>query len=310
MSRLTFRFNAGCVTLQASAARVKFSVFDRALTRAIQRLEEELGGALLYRERSLTQLTELGKVMLPHLEAAFVAAQTASAQAAAFRRRADAPLHLGLNPTISARILMPVLRELGDRIDAFELTLVEGISDALFVKMLDGDLDAAVVAEPDKLPERINRWLLFEDRYVVLCEPGHRFAQLGEVSASTLAEERLLLRSQDGSDFDRLLARLPLAADSQRSTRHRGGNEDHVEQMVAAGLGVAVSAASQPVAPGIAVVPLADPDAIRPIIVTAVAGRPHSPCLATFLKLMRARDWRSATEDSRSAAALSEASKP
>ena len=139
-------------SLNFTRAAEACNVTQPALTRAIQRLEEELGGALLYRERSLTQLTELGKVMLPHLEAAFVAAQTASAQAAAFRRRADAPLHLGLNPTISARILMPVLRELGDRINAFELTLVEGISDALFVKMLDGELDAAVVAEPDKLP--------------------------------------------------------------------------------------------------------------------------------------------------------------
>jgi DNA-binding transcriptional LysR family regulator len=54
-------------TLNFTRAAEACNVTQPALTRAIQRLEEELGGALLYRERSLTQLTELGKVILPHL---------------------------------------------------------------------------------------------------------------------------------------------------------------------------------------------------------------------------------------------------
>ena len=74
-------------TLNFTRAAEACNVTQPALTRAIQRLEEELGGPLLYRERSLTQLTELGRVMLPHLEAAYLAAQTATAQAAAFKRR-------------------------------------------------------------------------------------------------------------------------------------------------------------------------------------------------------------------------------
>jgi hypothetical protein len=62
--------------------------------RAIQRLEEELGGPLLHRERNLTQLTALGRAMLPHLEA----------DAAAFRRRKGEPLRLGIDGTLSARM--------------------------------------------------------------------------------------------------------------------------------------------------------------------------------------------------------------
>ena len=44
------------------------SVAQPSLTKAIKKLEEELGGALFHRERSKTQLTELGNLMKPHLE--------------------------------------------------------------------------------------------------------------------------------------------------------------------------------------------------------------------------------------------------
>ena len=83
-------------SLNFSRAAEACSVSQPAMTRAIQRLEEELGGRLLYRERNLTQLTPLGQAMLPLLEAAHAAAETAAAQAAAFRRRASAPLRLGV----------------------------------------------------------------------------------------------------------------------------------------------------------------------------------------------------------------------
>jgi DNA-binding transcriptional LysR family regulator len=289
-------FLALAKTLNFTRAAEACNVTQPALTRAIQRLEEELGGPLIYRERSLTQLTDLGKTMLPHLDAAYMAAETATSQAAAFKRRDTAPLRLGLNSTISAHLLMPVLQELQGRIKGFELALIEGSSDKLFAAILDGELDAALVAEPGDLPDRISQWLLFEDRYVVLCRSGHRFSNLVEVPASALAEERVLLRARGACDFEHLLNRLCRVAAVKPRPSHRGGSEDHIRYMVGAGLGIAISVASQPVAPGIAAVPLAEPAAVRRVIVTAVTGRPHSPVLGTFLKLMRARDWKGEVE--------------
>jgi len=289
-------FLALAKTLNFTRAAEACNVTQPALTRAIQRLEEELGGPLLYRERSLTQLTDPGKAMLPHLDAAYMAAETATAQASAFKRRDAAPLRLGLNTSISAHLLTPVLQELQDRIRGFELALIEGSSDKLFATILDGELDAAVVSEPVSLPDRINRWPLFADRYVVLCRSDHRFSNLAQVPTSALAEERVLLRAQGACDFEHVLDRLCRAAAVKRRPVHRGGSEDHIRHMVGAGLGVAISAASQPVASGTVAIPLAEPAAVRRVIVTAIAGRPHSPSLGTFLKLMRARDWKGEVE--------------
>jgi DNA-binding transcriptional LysR family regulator len=289
-------FLALAKTLNFTRAAEACNVTQPALTRAIQRLEEELGGPLLYRERSLTQLTDLGKAMLPHLDAAYLAAETATAQAEAFKRRDAAPLRLGLNPTISAHLLMPVLQELQDRLKGFELALIEESSDKLFATMLDGELDAVLVAEPMSLPDRIDRWPLFEDRYVVLCRSGHRFSNLAEVLTSALAEERVLLRVRGACEFEHVLDELCRAAAIKWHPGHRVGSEDHIRHMVRAGLGVAISAASQPVASGIVAVPLAEPAAVRRVIVVSIAGRPHSHGLAAFLKLMRARDWKGEVE--------------
>src|SRR5260370_27395513 len=91
------------------------NVSQPALTRAMQRLEEELGGPLLYRERSLTQLTELGRAMLPHLETAYGAAEAATKHAAAFERRGFLPPRLGLGMTVFSHVLGSAPRGRDDR---------------------------------------------------------------------------------------------------------------------------------------------------------------------------------------------------
>lgn len=284
-------FLALAKTLNFTRAAEACNVSQPALTRAIQKLEEELGGPLIYRERSLTQLTELGRAMLPLLETAYGAAEAATKQAAAFKRREFSPLRLGLGMTISAQILRPALRELEDRVKGFELSIAEGGSTDLCAKMLDGDLDAAVIVEPEKMPERLNRWPLFEDRYVVLCAAEHRLATLAEIPVVELGDESVLMRASRGCDFEQALDRLCTEAGIKPRTRHTGSSDEHIQEMVRAGLGIAISAGHQPVGPDLVTRPIADAAARRRLFLAAVAGRQHGPALALFLKLMRARDW-------------------
>ena len=278
-------------TLNFTRAAEACNVSQPALTRAIQRLEEELGGPLLHRERNLTQLTALGRAMLPHLEAAHAAAETAAAQAVAFRRREGEPLRLGIEVSLSTPVLAPVLGELQSRIEEFELGLAEAPSSDLLERLMAGELDSAVLVDPEKSSERLERWRLFRERYVVLCPDGHRLAKLAVIPVEVLAKESLILRGAPDCDLDRVLTRLAAATGVEPKVRHRCAGEDQLRQMVAAGLGVALAGERQPVGPGIIARPLTDPAAGRQILLAAVAGRPHGPVLAAFLKLMRARDW-------------------
>jgi DNA-binding transcriptional LysR family regulator len=281
-------------TLNFTRAAEACNVSQPALTRAIQRLEEELGGPLLHRERNLTQLTSLGRAMLPHLEAAHGAAETAAAQAMAFRSRECEPLRLGIDQSLSAQILTPALGELQARMRGFECGLAEGASADLLQLMMEGALDSAVLIDPAKPPERLDRWRLFRDGYVVLCPEHHHLAGLAEIPITALAEECLVARGEKASDFDQALVRLCAAAGLTPRPRHRCASEEQIRQMVAAGLGIALGGQHRAPCPGIVARPLTDPEAGRNIVLAAVAGRPHSPALAAFLKLMRARDWQAA----------------
>ena len=48
--------------------RPSSALTQSALIKGVQRLEQELGGQSIYREHQLTQLTDLGKEVLPMLE--------------------------------------------------------------------------------------------------------------------------------------------------------------------------------------------------------------------------------------------------
>ena len=79
-------FLAVARTLNFTRAAEECNVAQPSLTRAIQKLEDELGGLLLHRERQHTHLTELGRLMLPHLERTFAAAQAAKSLARGIRK--------------------------------------------------------------------------------------------------------------------------------------------------------------------------------------------------------------------------------
>src|SRR5437764_283177 len=74
-------FLAVAETLNFTRAAEKCNVTQPALTRAIQKLEEELGGLLLRRERNLTHLTDFGRLIRPHLEQLAVNAEAARSTA-------------------------------------------------------------------------------------------------------------------------------------------------------------------------------------------------------------------------------------
>ena len=74
-------FLAVADTLNFTRASERSFVSQPALTKAIQRLEETIGGRLFDRTKSSVQLTELGRAMLPNFRHLFDTAQAAREQA-------------------------------------------------------------------------------------------------------------------------------------------------------------------------------------------------------------------------------------
>ena len=74
-------FLAVAETLNFTRASERAFVSQPALTKAIQRLEETIGGRLFDRTKSSVQLTELGRAMLPNFRQIFDTAQATREQA-------------------------------------------------------------------------------------------------------------------------------------------------------------------------------------------------------------------------------------
>lgn len=284
-------FTALARALNFTRAAETCNVTQPALTRAIQKLEDELGGPLFHRERNLTQLTELGRVMLPLMEQAQAAAKAARDQAVAFRKRDSSPVRIGLDASLAAALLTSVVAELSRTVNTLDLSVQQDETAGLAARLLEGEIDAALLIDDGRIPERVHRWPLFKEGHVIVCPPDHALAKLDAVPISVLAGPKLLMRDTNGCALRLALDRMCAAAGVTPHVRLAASTGEQIAEMVKAGLGITLAGARRPISPPLVARPLEAGDGERRVVLAAPAGRAHGPTLALFIRLMRARSW-------------------
>ncbi len=290
-------------TLNFTRAAEQCNVTQPALTKAVQKLEQELGGALIHRERHLTQLTELGKMILPTLEKIFAAAESVRLQARGYQKKTIAPLKIGLVPSVSAALITELLVELARIIPDLRVDLREADANGLVAMLLDGEINAALVGDAVELPERIDHWLLFEERYVLVLSRKHPMARQTVISLQDLHEAVFLERV--GCDVAGRFKQACFADHPGPKVVHRSDQERHLQQMASAGFGAILAPEHAPRLPSLTAIPIEGDPVRREVQLLAVAGRQHSPALDAFIKIARVRDWTSALDKLRASAPAS-----
>jgi DNA-binding transcriptional LysR family regulator len=282
-------FVALCRTLNFTRAAEACDVSQSALTRAIQKLEEELGGPLFQRERNLTQLTELGRLMRPLLEQTLATADAAKASADRFQRSELASLRLGFAASIAADVATPALGEVLRRIPSLHVELAVADHAAIVARLLDGDADAAFLGEEGELGERLTRWRLYREAYVLAMPSAHPLAALDPVPVAALAGHMLIERR--GSPAAATLAAICAERGVALGTRHVADSEEQMQHLAAASLGPALLPERTARLPALLARRIADVDLGRTVVLAVVNGRRFSPALDAFIRLVRARDY-------------------
>jgi DNA-binding transcriptional LysR family regulator len=282
-------FIAVAKTLNFTQAAKDCNVTQPSLSRAIKTLEDELGGLLFRRERSLTHITDLGGMMLPILTQCYESALAAKALATSYKKGVTAPLRLALSHTVNITLLVPALTELVKIFPGIELQFFRGTGSEVAERLKSGGCDLAITGGISEAWDRFDGWPLFEEGYALTVNKTHPLATRNRIEIKELANLRLVSRPYD-EHADELMAQLRTAGVDPKSVDHMLLEQDLLS-LLEANLGAAImpdTASANSNLRGVAVDGLG---LRRSVSLYAVAGRERSAAATGLMKLLRAADW-------------------
>ena len=276
-------------TLNFTRAAEICNVSQPALTRAIQKMEDELGGLLFSRERNNTHLTELGRLLEPHLTEVLARTQAAKETAGRFLRLDSAQLRLGVMCTIGPVRFVSFLSRFRADNPGVEMTLVEAVPDRLSELLLKGELDVALMARPEGFAVPLQPQPLYQERFVIACSAGHEFARKTAIRVAELDGQPYLARIN--CEYFDALRNVCHANGSRLLGSFRSEREDWILTMVAAGMGVCFLPEFSNTIPGVVSRHIIDPSVAREVSLVTVAGRRWSSPLSAFVRAVRQYRW-------------------
>ncbi|MFF8289491.1 LysR family transcriptional regulator [Streptomyces sp. NPDC016309] len=170
--------------LHFGRAAARLHISQPALSRAIRRLEDDLGVVLLERSTRRVRLTGAGEALLPRVRSLVTAADELRAEARVRARTLGGRVVLGCYVTA-----LPVVTALAERVRAarpgLEVVLREVDLVEQTAALLDGRVDAVLAYAP--VPAGVQALTLATERQVVCLWEGHPLAGRPSVSLAELA---------------------------------------------------------------------------------------------------------------------------
>jgi DNA-binding transcriptional LysR family regulator len=280
-------FLAAARTLNFTRAAEESNVTQPSLTRAIQKLEEEFGGQLFRRERSLTHLTELGRMMVPHLERTYEAAQAAKMLAKGIGKAESAPMTLGVAGDLSVN-MREALAVVAEALPGFQLSLVNAATDGLIDDLIKGELDAAFIVAPREMPDRLDRIDLREDAYVAI---AHKTSALAALASPSIADLEDVPWVESVCDVAAEFRSQCAIAGINPGFRHTGQSFESVRDLVAANMGSAIVPSSMELPDSVTEVKIDGLQILRKTAFVTVSGRKRSTATDALIRAVRARNW-------------------
>ncbi|MEM7730728.1 MAG: LysR substrate-binding domain-containing protein [Pseudomonadota bacterium] len=215
-------------------AAERCSISQPALSVQIKDLEESLGFALFERGPRHVRLTALGEAFAKRAGEILRAVADMSDWAETARGGRIERLRLGVIPTIAPYLLPRFISDVTQTYPDIDLHVRETVTPRLIAELLDGRLDAAIVALPTDEPA-LAEMPLFKEEMVLVRPEKDAGAPL--VSPDALDEMRLLLLEEGHCFRDQALSFCNISPTRPRDGLD-GSSLSTLVQMVGAGIGV------------------------------------------------------------------------
>ncbi|MDB5758771.1 MAG: hydrogen peroxide-inducible s activator [Burkholderia sp.] len=219
-------------------------VAQPTLSVAIKKLEDELGVPIFERGGSEISMTPLGVQIVAQAER--VLEQTAAIREIAKQNKdpLTGQLRLGVIYTVAPYLLPQLVRSMIERVPQMPLVLQENFTAKLVEMLRQGELDAAIMAQP--FPQQgLLVQPLYDEPFVVAMPASHPWSNRERINAADLKNETMLLLGNGHCFRDQVLevcpemARFSTTGDGIART-FEGSSLETIRHMVASGIGITV----------------------------------------------------------------------
>jgi DNA-binding transcriptional LysR family regulator len=169
-------------------------VTQSALTRIIQRLEDQIGAPLFERHTRGMTLTSYGLALKPYATYLVAESKNAVAEMEALRGLRKGVVRIGAVPSALETILPEAIDQLLEQWPGLQISIAEGITDELAVMLLKNEIDLAVALS---LPESEHVALVTESGWQEGCHIvaalGHRLHAKDGLRLDDVLQEKWVL---------------------------------------------------------------------------------------------------------------------
>ena len=224
-----------------SRAAERSFVSQPTLSVALKKLEEELGVTLFERIRGEAKPTPVGVRIIDQARHVLAEAKRIEDISREGKDELVGPLRLGAIYTVGPYLLPSLVPLMRDSAPLMPLVIEENFTGVLLEQLRDNELDVALLALPIDL-QGLSAWPLYDEDFVVVLSPGHRWATQAHIAAKKLAEEHLLLLGAGHCFREQVIAACPkcLAAYGDGPRPITGSSMETIRYMVGSGLGITV----------------------------------------------------------------------
>jgi LysR family hydrogen peroxide-inducible transcriptional activator len=263
-------------------------VSQPTLSVAVKKLEDQLGLVLFERSRGEARPTPVGERIIAQARRVLAEAALIEDIAKQGHDELTGPLRFGAIYTVGPYLLPLLVPLLRKRAPRMPLVIEENFTAVLLEQLRANELDAVVVAQPIDT-HGLQTWALYEEPFVALLPPDHRWSGEGAIPAKKLAEEKLLLLGPGHCFREQVIEACPkcIDPDSEGPRPHTGSSLETIRHMVASGLGITVvprsSVENRPNEPALLVSrPLARPAPSRRVVLAWRRTFPRAKAVAAL----------------------------
>lgn len=270
-----------------SQAAVKCRVAQPSLSKAIQRLEAEVGEKLFIRLKRRSVLTPAGEIALKRAMRILSEMEEMKRELGDTHGLRRGAVNIGILPTIAPYFLPHVVSRFTEACPGLEIVVHEDMTVNL-LRMIDVcELDLGIMSLPIS-NDGFERETLFAEELLLAVPSKHPLAVKEKVSVSDLETERFILMKEGHCLGDQILS-FCTQNDLRLQIVLRSSQIETIQSLVMAGLGMSLVPAMSKISGKTPLVyrTLEKPKPSRTNVVVWRKGREHSRAAAEFLKHLR-----------------------